>query len=59
MVTVFQNMRIDHRYLDTLMTQQLLNRADVIAGFQQMRRKGMPESVRIDMFGQIYCSLKT
>jgi len=40
-----QEMGIDHRCAYVLMPEQLLNRPDVVAGFNQMSGKGMPEGV--------------
>ena len=39
-------MRVDHRRLHILVPQQFLDGANVIAGFEQMRRKRMAQCVR-------------
>lgn len=39
-------MSIDHGRLDILMTQQLLHRANVIAGFEKVCGKAMTKRVR-------------
>ena len=43
-------MRIDHRRGHVFMSEQLLNSPDVIAAFEQMSRKAMPQSMRSDVF---------
>lgn len=47
-----QHMGVDHGCSYVLMAQQLLDRANVIAIFEQMSRKGMPEGVRRHSLGQ-------
>lgn len=40
-----QHMRVDHRRTHIPVAKQLLDRPDVIAGLEQMRRKRMPQRV--------------
>ena len=44
----FYDVRIDHRGFYVLVPQQLLDGADVCAGFQQVGGEGMPEGVAGD-----------
>ena len=41
-----QHMRVDHRRADVRMAEQLLHRANVVAGLQQVRSKRVPQGVR-------------
>ena len=43
-----EDMGINHRGLDILVSEQFLHRANVITCFQQMSRKTVPKSVRTD-----------
>ena len=43
--------RVDHGGGDVLVPEQLLHRPNVVAGFEQMRRKRVPERVRRRMLG--------
>jgi len=45
--------RVDLRGGDAGVAQQFLHAAQVLAGFQQVRRKGMPEQVRVQAHGQV------
>jgi len=47
-----QHMGINHCCGNIAMPQQFLHRADVIARFQQMRRKRMPQGMRRGRFGK-------
>ena len=38
-------MGVDHRRFDIRVTQQFLDRADIVSRFQQVRREGMPEGM--------------
>jgi hypothetical protein len=40
-----QNMRINYRRGNILVSQELLDRADIVAAFEQMGGKAMTESV--------------
>ena len=40
-----EHMGVDHRRFHIAMTQQLLNSSNVIAAFEHVGRKGMPERV--------------
>ena len=42
------NVRVDHGRLQTLMTQQQLNRADIDAAFQQMGCETVPEGMAVN-----------
>ena len=44
-------MGVDHRGADVLVTEELLDRPDVVAGFQEVRREGVAERVGRDVFG--------
>ena len=57
MAVSFQDMGIDHGRADILVPKELLNGADVIACFKQMRGKGMSEGVTTDMLK--YAALRT
>ena len=46
-----QDVRVQHRGRDVLVPQQLLDRADVVAGFQQMGREGMSERMTTHALG--------
>ena len=57
-------MKIDHRGVDGLMTEQVLDRQNVQTFFQQMSGKSMPERVHVHrlldpgfLFGFIHCPL--
>ena len=45
MASLVQDVGINHRRADVLVTQQFLDRADIIAGFKQVRGKGMAEGM--------------
>ena len=45
-----EDMRVNHRRLQVLMTEQGLNRADVMPAFQEMGGEGVPEGVGGDAF---------
>ena len=47
-----QHMCIDHRRLHIFVAQQFLDRPDIIALLQQMRRKAVPQGVTTDAFGE-------
>jgi len=47
-----EDVGVDHGRTYVPMAQQFLNRANVIACFQQMRRKRMTQNMRISGFGQ-------
>lgn len=40
--TPIQDVGVDHRRRDVAMAEQLLDGANVIAGFQEVRREGVP-----------------
>jgi len=44
-----QNMGVDHGGGDIRMSQELLHRAYIVMGLQQMRGKGMPEGMAADL----------
>lgn len=44
-----QDMRVDHRCADVFMSQQLLDRPDIVPVFEQVSRKRMPQAVTGDM----------
>ncbi len=46
-----QNMRIDHRRGNILVSQEFLDRPDVVAAFEQMGGKAMTESVTTGRLG--------
>ena len=46
-----QDMGVDHCGADVLVTEELLDRADVVAGFQQVSCEGVAEGVRRDVLG--------
>jgi len=43
-----QHMGVDHRRRDIRVAEQLLHRADVVAGLEQVRRKRMAQAMTID-----------
>ena len=45
---IIEDVGVDHRRLDVLVAEQLLNSADVVAGHQQMSGEGMPHGVAAD-----------
>ena len=47
-----EDVGIDHRRFDIFVAEQFLHCSDVVAGFKQVGRKGMPERVRPDRFGK-------
>ena len=49
--TSVEHMGRDHRRTDVLVTEQCLHRADVIARFESMSRKGMPKGMAGGRFG--------
>lgn len=49
MPSFVQNMGIDHSRADVLVTEQFLNRADIVARLKQMRGEGVPEGVAAGM----------
>jgi hypothetical protein len=51
-----QHMSVYHGCLHIPMSEEFLNRADVIAIFQQVRGKRMPQRVAVDRLGQPYGS---
>jgi hypothetical protein len=52
--TPVQHMCVYHHCLHIPMSEEFLNRADVIAIFQQVRGKRMPQRVAVDRLGQPY-----
>ena len=38
-----RHVRVDHRRLDARVAEQLLDRADVVAVLEEVRRKGVPQ----------------
>ena len=44
-------MRVDHRSRDVPVPQEFLDRANVVAPFEQVRRKRVPQAVRCGRFG--------
>jgi len=48
--TAVEYVRVDHRRVDVGMTEQLLDRADVLPALQQMRGERMAQRVRADGF---------
>ena len=46
-----EDMGVDHGGADVAVTQELLNRADVVAVFQEMRREGVSQGVAAGGFG--------
>ena len=44
-------MGVDHLGADVLVTEELLDRADVVAGFQEVSREGVAEGVGRDVLG--------
>ena len=56
-VTAFvENMRVDHCGLHILVSEQFLNRANVVATFEQMRCEAVPEGVTADALRNSGCS---
>jgi hypothetical protein len=47
MASLIQNMGVDHRSADIVMTQQLLDRANIVAGFKQVRSERTTGSKRL------------
>src|SRR5262245_50351163 len=47
-----QDVRVDHRGVDIAVAEQLLERADVVAGFEQVGGKAVPQRMRADRLGQ-------
>lgn len=45
-----KHMGVNHRGRHIRMTEQFLHGADIVAKLQQMRRKGMPQAVAVDLF---------
>ena len=45
--------RVNHRRLQVLMPQQLLDRANVLALFQQVSCKAVSQRVRTDLFAEL------
>lgn len=45
-----QYMGVDHRGRHIRVTEQFLHGTDIIARLQQMRRKGMPQAVAVNLF---------
>jgi drug/metabolite transporter (DMT)-like permease len=63
-ILFFQHVRVDHRGAHVRVPEQLLHRADVVAGFQQMGRERVAQRVRRRRFGhpgrphgQLECAL--
>lgn len=48
-----EDMGVDHRCLDIAMTQEFLDRPDVVASFKQVGSEGMPEGVARGALGQV------
>ena len=48
--TLVQNMSVDHRCFDTLVSKKFLNCPYIIIVFKKVSRKGMPECVWCDLF---------
>ena len=51
-----QHVGIHHRRFHVPMSEEFLNRADVIAIFQQVRGERVPQRVAVDRLGQPYGS---
>jgi hypothetical protein len=49
-------MGVNHRCSDVFVTEQLLNRTNVIAVFKQMRGEAVPEGVAACRFSDSGCS---
>jgi hypothetical protein len=47
LTTLIQHMGVDHRRAHIPMTEELLNRANVVAGFQQMRGERVPSAWQV------------
>jgi hypothetical protein len=48
--TPIQDVRVNHRRADIRMAEQFLNRSNIVAVLEQMRRKGVAERVAADPF---------
>ena len=46
-------MGVDHCGADILVTEELLDRADVVTGFQEVSREGVAEGVGSDVLGNL------
>ena len=46
-----QDMRVDHRRLHVAMAQQLLDRADIVAGLEEVSREAVAQGVRTNWLG--------
>ena len=51
MAATIQHVRVDLRRRDVLVTEQLLDRAQVIAGFKQVRRETVPQCMCAERLG--------
>ena len=53
MATPVENMGVDHGRLDILVSEQLLDRPNVMPGLKQVRREGVAEGVGGDGLGEV------
>jgi hypothetical protein len=54
-----EDVRVDHCRADVIVTQQLLDGADVAAILGEMRRKGVAQSIRILLMNRPLCGSAT
>jgi hypothetical protein len=47
-----EHVRVDHRGLDVLVAEELLDRPDVVPGQEEMGRKGVPQCVAGGVLGE-------
>jgi len=47
---IVHNMRVDHGRLNILVPHQFLDHSNIVAGLQEVRRKGVPEGMTTDRF---------
>ncbi len=52
---LIEHMRVNHGCLNILVTQEFLNRSNVVSGFQEVSSKGMPKRVTTRQFDQTSC----
>ena len=50
MASPVQHIRVNHGRADVFVSQEFLDRTNVVAGLKQMCGKGMPEGMAADMF---------
>ena len=50
---VADDVGVDHGRLDVFMTEEILDRADVVTGHEQMRRETVPECMGADLFRNV------